>query len=102
MRVLNWSYRVGCLQCSFNDKDLNEYVQLREDLRYRKKVLCKKLEGNLITHGFWEKISALLQVDILLPVQRANMFGLAMCFPVQESHRHHWDAIFCFLILLNL
>ena len=38
MRVLNWSYRVGCLQCSFNDKDLNEYVQLKK----RRSVLQKK------------------------------------------------------------
>ena len=38
MRVLNWSYRIGCLQCSFNDKDLNEYVQLKK----RRSVLQKK------------------------------------------------------------
>ena len=38
MRVLNWSSRVGCLQCSFNDKDLNEYVQLKK----RRSVLQKK------------------------------------------------------------
>ena len=29
MSVLNWSHWVGCLQCFFNDKDLNEYVQLK-------------------------------------------------------------------------
>ena len=38
MRVLNWSSRVGCVQCSFNDKDLNEYVQLKK----RRSVLQKK------------------------------------------------------------
>lgn len=38
MRVLNWSYRVGCLQCSFSDKSLNEYIQLKK----RKVVLQKK------------------------------------------------------------
>ena len=44
MRVLNWSYRVGCLQCSFNDKDLNEYVQLKKRRSVlQKKVLCKKI-----------------------------------------------------------
>lgn len=38
MRVLNWSYRVGCLQCSFNDKELNEYIQLKK----RRSILHKK------------------------------------------------------------
>lgn len=38
MRVLNWSYRVGCLQCSFTDKELNEYIQTKK----RKKSLCRK------------------------------------------------------------
>ncbi len=38
MRVLNWSYRVGCLQCSFNDKELNEYIQIKK----RKSRLCRK------------------------------------------------------------
>ena len=28
LRVLNWSFRKGCLQCSFFDKDLNDYIQL--------------------------------------------------------------------------
>ncbi len=38
MRVLNWSYRVGCLQCSFNDKELNEYIQIKK----RKSRLCRR------------------------------------------------------------
>lgn len=32
MRLLNWSYKIGCLQCSFNDKELNEYIQLKKRL----------------------------------------------------------------------
>ena len=38
MKVLNWSYRIGCLQCSFNDKELNEYIQLKK----RRSSLQKK------------------------------------------------------------
>ena len=38
MRVLNWSYRIGLLQCSFNDKELNEYIQIKK----RKTRLPKK------------------------------------------------------------
>ena len=38
MRVLNWSYRVGCLQCYFTDKELNLYIQIKK----RKNTLCKK------------------------------------------------------------
>ena len=44
MRVLNWLYWVACLQCSFNDKDLNEYVQLKK----RKFVLQKKSAVQMI------------------------------------------------------
>ncbi len=38
MKVLNWSYWVGCLQCSFNDMELNEYIQLKK----RRSSLQKK------------------------------------------------------------
>lgn len=30
MKILNWSYKVGCLQCSFSDKELNEFIQLKK------------------------------------------------------------------------
>ena len=29
LRVLNWSFRQGCLQCSFSDKNLNDYIQFK-------------------------------------------------------------------------
>lgn len=38
MRVMNWSYRIGCLQCSFSDKELNEYIQIKK----RKSNFSKK------------------------------------------------------------
>lgn len=38
MKVLNSSYKVGCLQCSFTDKELNEYIQIKK----RKSSLFKK------------------------------------------------------------
>ena len=27
MRLVNWSYRVGCLHCSFSDKELCDFIQ---------------------------------------------------------------------------
>ena len=30
MRVLNSSYRKGCLQCSFSDKEMNEFIQYKK------------------------------------------------------------------------
>ena len=100
MRVLNWSYRVGCLQCSFNDKDLNEYVQLKK----RRSVLQKKSAVQKIGRQF--NNTWILGEDFCItssgyPITSSES-KYVMCFPVQESHRHHWDAIFCFLILLNL
>ncbi len=28
--MINWSYRIGCLQCSFTDKELIEYIQQKK------------------------------------------------------------------------
>ena len=38
MKVINSSYRIGCLQCSFTDKELNEYIQIKK----RKSNFIKK------------------------------------------------------------
>ena len=38
LRVLNWSFRKGCLQCSFSDKDLNDYIQFKR----RNSLVIKK------------------------------------------------------------
>ena len=39
MRGLNWSFRKGCLQCSFSDKDLNDFIQFK---RRNSNVVKKK------------------------------------------------------------
>ena len=52
MRGLNWSFRKGCLQCSFSDKDLNDFIQFkRRNSNVVKKKAVKKLEGSKMARG---------------------------------------------------
>ena len=52
MRLLNWSYRVGCLQCSFNDKELNEYIQIKKrKTRLSRKSAVQKIGKQ--SNGTW-------------------------------------------------
>ena len=77
MRVLNWSSRVGCLQCSFNDKDLNEYVQLKK----RRSVLQKKSAVQKIGRQF----------------NNTWILGEDFCI---TSHSQHRSKIFALVSLL--
>ena len=52
MKVLNRSYRKGCLQCSMVDRELNEFLQFKR----RKMIITKKNAGELIgkrKNGCW-------------------------------------------------
>ena len=52
MRLINYSYKVGCLQCSFNDKEMNEYIQVkkrRSELQRKRSVHTVGKQGD----GTW-------------------------------------------------
>lgn len=54
LRVLNWSFRKGCLQCSFSDKDLNDYIQFkRRNSLVIKKRAVSTLGDRKMEHGLW-------------------------------------------------
>ena len=58
LRVLNASYRVGCLQCSFTDKEVIEFIQNKKRLtqipkKYALQVVGKQSRGEWNLGGFF-------------------------------------------------
>jgi len=54
MRLINWSYRVGCLHCAFSDKELCDFVQEKKrkassvSKKYAVEIIGRQRDGTWV------------------------------------------------------
>ena len=81
MRELNGSYKITFLQCSFSDKELSEFIQVKKRKKRPLPVKHAVSHVGLQADGTWvlgSNVMCLL-VEKKLQLNFANMFGSGAC-----------------------